>query len=102
MFLTDELDGREPKVDEGAQIPVRFGEGFLLKIGVKTGISYHFSHHFAVFLFDKTIVVFAVEPAAGELDLVFSTPGQELPVDDAGRGSVHIIYSYRQAERSGT
>jgi hypothetical protein len=33
------------------------------------------------FLFDKTIVVFTVRTAAGKLDMVFGTEGQQLVVD---------------------
>jgi hypothetical protein len=54
----------------------------LFKIGIETAITNHFPHNIAVFLFDKTVVVFAIRSAAGELDMVLSAPGQELFVNE--------------------
>ena len=45
-------------------------------------ISYGFSYHIAVFLFNEAIIVFAVGTATGELDVILDAPIKDLMVNE--------------------
>ena len=80
--FTADFDRGLPIIRKGIQIAIHFSESFPFSFGIVPEIPNHFSYPIPILLFYKTIIILAVGPAAGKLDLFLLTPQQHLRIDE--------------------
>ena len=74
LLFGDNFDRRVPEVGQRVGEAVNFGQRRLFGLSVEAAAAGRFANPAAVFLLNEAVIIFAVRPAPGKLDMMIMTP----------------------------